>query len=375
MAKITLITRNFPPVSGGIERLIHQVYLKLNRRHRCDLVGPKGCKDYADTRYTVIETPVSPVPLFLGLSFFKSLLHQLFNERPQVILGGSGLVGPIVVVLATVFRAKSVIMVYGLDIIVESWLYQRLFVPFLRRADLIISCSKNTSELAIKSGVPAERIEVICPGVDLPEAPPTHEQAKQALGLQGKTLLLSVGRLIPRKGLAEFITHSFAELAGRDPNLELWVAGSEPQKALNKSGDSVQKAIETAIQTNRIESQVRLLGRVEDAKLQQLYAAADVFIFPLVETRGDVEGFGIVAIEAAAYGTPTVAFDCGGASDAIANGQNGYLVESGNYARFSQRVTRLINAPARDSCTKYAKNFSWENYSQKLNTCIDRLAN
>ena len=373
MVKITLITRNFPPVSGGIERLVHQVYLKLNRRHRCDLVGPKGCKDYADTRYTVIETPASPVPLFLGLSFFKSLGHLLRNGPPDIIVGGSGLMAPVVILLARIFRTKSIIMVYGLDIIVESWLYQRLFVPLLRRADLIIGCSKSTAELAIQKDVHAERVEVICPGVDLPETPLPHESAKQALGLENKTLLLSVGRLIPRKGLAEFITLSFTDLAAHDPNLELWIVGSEPENALNRGGGSVQQAIEAAIKANDLDTQVRLLGRVDDTELRQLYASADAFIFPLVETPGDVEGFGMVAIEASSYGTPTVAFDCGGVSDAIENGTNGYLVAPGDYYNFSQRITQVISEPIRQSCTEYAKNFSWEIYAQKLQACIDKV--
>ncbi|MBT5032221.1 MAG: glycosyltransferase family 4 protein [Proteobacteria bacterium] len=373
MAKITLITRNFPPVRGGIERVVHQVYKRLSHQHHCDLVGPKGCKEYANTQYKVIETAASPAPFFLVASFFKSLGHLLRNGPPDIIVGGSGLMAPIVILLARLFRTKSIIMVYGLDIIVESWLYQRLFAPFLRRADLVIGCSKSTAELAIQKNVRAERIAVICPGVDLPETPLSHKSAKQALGVENKTLLLSVGRLIPRKGLAEFITHSFTDLAAHDPNLELWIVGSEPENALNRGGGSVQQAIEAAIKANKLETQVRLLDRVDDTELGQLYASADAFVFPLVETPGDVEGFGMVAIEASSYGTPTVAFDCGGVSDAIENGKNGYLVTPGNYGDFSQRITQVISEPLRQSCTEYAKIFSWEIYAQKLQACIDNL--
>lgn len=373
MAKITLVTRNFPPLTGGMETLLHHVYLQLKHRHRCDLIGPQGCREYADQNDAVIESTVSPTPLFLGLSFVKSVVHLLLKGRPDVVMGGSGLVGPVVVLLAVLFRAKAVVIVHGLDIIVESRFYQRLFVPFLRRADLIICNSKNTADLAVKSGVGLDRIEIISPGVEMPSDPIAQIEAKELLGLQGKTLLLSVGRLIPRKGLAEFITKSFVELAAMDPTIELLIAGGEARQALNKHSGSTLDAIKAAIQENGLEAQVRLLGQVEGASLAQLYAAADAFIFPLIETRGDVEGFGMVAIEAAAYGTPTVAFDCGGVSDAIENGKNGYLVAPGNYAEFSRVVRQVVEEATRESCVNYAKNFSWENYSRKLHMSIDKV--
>ncbi|MFT4581663.1 MAG: phosphatidylinositol alpha-1,6-mannosyltransferase [Gammaproteobacteria bacterium] len=370
MAKITLVTRNFPPLTGGMERLLRQVYIGLKDHHDCDLVGPNGCRDFADRDDVISETSVSPTPLFLLFSFVKSIYRLSIAGRPDVVVGGSGLVGPVVVLLARLFSAKSMLLVHGLDIVVESRLYQFLFVPFLRRADLVICNSKNTAELAIQSGVRADRIEIICPGVEIPDSPLSQTQARELLGLHDKTMLLSVGRLIPRKGIAEFITNSFVEMASKNPNLELWIAGGEPQSALNKHHGSVVESINKVVRLYRLESRIKLLGRVDDVKLQQLYAAADVFIFPLIDTPGDVEGFGMVAIEAAAYGTPTVAFDCGGVSDAVEQGGNGYLVTPGDYAEFDNRVMRVIKEQPRDQASEYAKQFSWENYSLKLNNCI-----
>ena len=373
MAKIILITRNFPPLTGGMERLIHQVYLGLKLRHHCDLVGPKGARKFVQQSDVIIETSVSPTPYFLGVSFLKSVSHLLKNGRPDVVIGGSGLVGPVVVLLAGLFKAKSILMVHGLDIIVDSRLYQLLFVPFLRRADLVICNSKNTSDLAIRNGVRADRIEIICPGVALPGNPMPKARAKDLLDLDGKSMLLSVGRLIPRKGLAEFIRNCFVELAEKHPDLELWIAGIEPQRALNKHNGSVLEAINLALEEHGLESRVRLLGSVDDGQLERLYAAADVFVFPLIDTPGDVEGFGMAAIEAAAYGTPTVAFDCGGVSDAVEDGKNGFLVSPGDYDKFARRVVQAIEEQPRDQTIKFAASFSWENFSRKLNNTIDNV--
>ena len=120
-------------------------------------------------------------------------------------------------------------------------------------------------------------------------------------------------------------------------------------------------------------AQVQLLGHVTDDEIATLYSAADAFVFPLVDTPGDVEGFGMVAIEAAAHGTPTVAFDCGGVSDAVVNGQNGLLVPAGNYASFNDATLQLLQQSSRDDARQFAAQFSWENYGARFQGCIDKV--
>jgi phosphatidylinositol alpha-1,6-mannosyltransferase len=371
MANITLITRNFPPLTGGMERLVHQIYLQLVKRHQCNLVGPGGCQEFTEPGHRVIETKVSPTSLFLILSLLKSVFCHVVGPRPDVVIGGSGLVAPVVVLVAMLFRAKSIIIIHGLDIVADSRAYQWFFVPFLRHADLLISNSRNTSRLAIDSGVHADRIEIIFPGVFIPEDLPMRSLARASLDLDGKTLLLSVGRLIPRKGLAEFISAAFVELAANNPNYVFWIAGDEPRNGLAKQAGSVLEAVRALIEENTLEDRVRLVGRADDALLEQLYLSADAFIFPLIETRGDVEGFGMVAVEAAVYGTPTIAFDCGGVGDAVENGKSGYLVAAGDYPEFGRRIVQVVEDDMRVSVREFAQRFSWKSYSQQLQTLID----
>lgn len=373
IARVTLITRNFPPLTGGMERLVHQVYLRIVDRHECLLIGPYGCKTYARTEGQVIETSVSPTPLFLLLSFIKSLWTQWRIAKPDIVVGGSGVVGPIVVLLANVFGAKSIIFVHGLDLIVDSTLYQWFFLPFLRRVDMVISNSTNTTRLAIANGIRRVRIETINPGVDLPRKPMGHEEAKTILNMADKSVLLSVGRLIPRKGLAEFITNTFVKLVEQDPSVHLLIAGSEPRNALNRTEGSVLSKIKSAIEVNNLQDNVTLLGRVDEKRLEQLYAGADVFIFPLKETKGDVEGFGMVSVEAAAYGTPTVAFDCGGVGDAVKPGRSGYLVNPEDYGKFRDLVITALGEDLRCSSKKFARQFSWQSYFESLQMCFEKV--
>lgn len=373
MAKICLVSRNFPPLTGGMERLVFELYKTLIRRHEVSLLGPKGCDEHVDASSGIASTRVSPTPVFLLLTLIKGLFLHRSNGPPDIIIGGSGLVGPVVVWLAKISGARSILLLHGLDIIADSRLYQWFFVPFLRRADLVVCNSRNTARLAMTRGVAEQRIEIVNPGADTQQQAPSREQARKSLSLEDKTILLSVGRLIPRKGLPAYLENAFAKLTGENPDIVLLIAGTEPSSALNKSGGSVLEQIDNAIAEFDLAARVQLLGHVTDDEIANLYSAADAFVFPLVDTPGDVEGFGMVAIEAATHGTPTVAFDCGGVSDAVVDGENGLLVPPGDYAGFNNATLQLLEQSSRDRARQFAAQFSWENYGTQFQSCIDKV--
>ncbi|MGI9201963.1 MAG: glycosyltransferase family 4 protein [Woeseiaceae bacterium] len=373
MATISLISRNFPPLSGGMERLVHQLYRGLIENHEVRLFGPAGCEKYIEPDGSAWSTAVSPTPLFLIISFCKGLYARITRGSSDVIIGGSGLVGPVVVILAKLSGAKSVVLLHGLDIIADSRAYQWFFVPFLRWADMAVCNSNNTARLAVEHGVREERIAIVNPGVDLHGKSLSRESARQALGVTHSKVLLSVGRLMPRKGLAEFVEHCFVDLCAEDPSWQLLIVGGEPTQALNKPVDSVLARIEASIASHELQDRVKLLGHANDDELGTLYAAADVFVFPLVETKGDVEGFGMVAIEAAIQGTPTVAFDCGGVSDAVSGGVSGALVAAGDYNALFEAIRRVATQDLQRSSQAFARQFSWENYNEQIEDNLKRL--
>ncbi len=369
--KITLVTRNFPPLTGGMERLVFHVYQSLIKNHHCTLIGPTGCKNHIPDNQPAIESKIAPTPFFLVASFLKALLFHLKSEKPEIVIGGSGLVAPVVFLIAKLFNAKAILLIHGLDLIVHSRIYQALFIPFIQRCDLLICNSQNTARLAIEKGIPKSRIRVIHPGVEPPEATIPQPTAKEILKKENKTILLSVGRLIPRKGLPEFIEKVLPELLKTDPSIELVIIGTEPGQALNNPRESTLALIQGAIKKNNLEQHVYLMGNVSDTDLEQWYSAADVFVFPLKDTPGDVEGFGMVAVEAAARGTPTVAFDCGGVADAIQKGVSGYLVPTGSYDLFAEAIRNTLNQNMRTSAREFALQFGWKGYSGKLEQAIE----
>jgi len=365
---VLLITRNFPPLVGGMERLVGNIYKQVNSRAPCDLIGPAGSKRHCDDNSRVYECPVRPLPWFLLTVLFNTLRASL-GRRYTLCIAGSGMTGLFALLAARINRAPCIVFIHGLDLIVKNRLYQSVFVPAIRRSDLVIVNSKNTGALAAAAGIRQERMVVLHPGVDLPAQSAQAGNFRRQHNLQNNSLLLSVGRLIPRKGIAEFIQHALPNIVSAFPDTVLVIIGDEPADAL-VSGGPVLAAIRQAIEATGLYDHILLLGRVDEPALTAAYADADCLVFPLRAVDGDVEGFGMVAVEAAAHGLPTVAFDEGGVGDAIEHGKSGLLVPAGDYQAFSSAVRGLLNGePASlsaETCRAHAASFHWDNFGDKL---------
>jgi len=368
MKKLLVISRNFPPLTGGMERLVLNIYKQLNKRFYCDLVGPRGCKEHVPGNYKVYECTATPLSAFLVTAMLKSI-RAITSSKYSACIAGSGVTAPIALLASRLRRIPCITFVHGLDLIVQNRIYQKVFVPAIRRSDLVIANSANTARLAEEAGVDPSRIRILHPGVQLPETAAPGTLFRDRYHLHDKRILLSVGRLIPRKGLAEFISQSLPDIVASQPNTLLVIIGSEPENALQRR-DSITKRINDAIRDHRLEDHVLMTGHVDDDILQAAFSESDLFVFPLRAVAGDVEGFGMVAVEAAALGLPCIAFSEGGVADAIRPGRSGFLITSGDYHSFSQTIIDClqgtIECPSPDNCREHAARFQWRTFGDKL---------
>ncbi|MGB5261657.1 MAG: glycosyltransferase family 4 protein [Gammaproteobacteria bacterium] len=368
MKRILFVTRNFPPLVGGMERLAHNIYKQVNSRSPCDLIGPAGSRRHCAENSIVYECPVRPLPWFL-VTVLVNTLRASLSRRYTLCIAGSGMTALFALLAASINRAPCIVFIHGLDLVVKSRLYQLVFVPAIRRCDRVIVNSRNTAKLAAAAGIERERIIVLHPGVELPLQSAQAGVFRSRHGLQNNKLLLSVGRLIARKGIAEFIHQALPDIVSAHPGTMLVIIGDEPAEALQR-GDPVLAGIQQAIASTGLEQHILLLGRVEESELTAAYTDADCLIFPLRAVAGDVEGFGMVAVEAAAHGLPTVAFDEGGVSDALEHGKSGLLVTAGDYPAFSAAVRDVLNGvPATlsaQACRAHAASFHWDTFGDKL---------
>lgn len=373
MKRILIITRNFPPLIGGMERLVFNIYKQLSKQHDCDVIGPPGSGAVMQDNHQSYECRLKPLSIFILLAIFKGLWTS-FNRNYRVCIAGSGLTAPVAVIVSKIRGLKSITFVHGLDLVVQNRIYQSIFIPFIRQSDVVVANSHSTAKLAEKAGIPTERIVILQPGVDMPCESQTSGEFRKQYNLEGKSLLLSAGRLIPRKGLAEFIRQALPAVVRKHNDAVLVIVGSEPENALNRT-HSVLEDIKSAISERDLAEHVVLTGRIDDNTLQAAYREADCFIFPLKSVAGDVEGFGMVAVEAAAHGLPTIAFSEGGVSDAVAEGESGFLVTPGDYKSFSQTLINYLDDPGSTlsptSCRDFAERFNWNQFGDRLHNIVN----
>jgi phosphatidylinositol alpha-1,6-mannosyltransferase len=166
---------------------------------------------------------------------------------------------------------------------------------------------------------------------------------KRERSLQGKKIILFVGRLAPRKGVKEFIEKSLVLIIQEIPEACFLIVGDNPSESLIHR-DDVRSEIASMISVCHLEEKVHWLGAVSDEELVKIYHLCDLVVLPVLEMKDDVEGFGIVALEAAAAGKPVVATRVGGIPDAVEDGLNGILVEPGDYKNFSQTIVGLLSS-------------------------------
>lgn len=362
---VLLITRNFPPLVGGMEKLNLRMLEGLSATHRTVLIGPAGSAAHAPAGCTVFESPVLALPVFLAFAALTSFYAAL-RFKPDVSLAGSGLTAPFAWMCARLSGARAVVYVHGLDLIADSRIYRSLWLPFIRRCDAVIANSGNTRRLAESVGVLSERITLVHPGTDIPELDSTKAAGFRArFGFGDSPLLLSVGRITERKGLLPFLRNAWPMVLERYPDAKLAVIGTEPQQALRKDKHGTLTGIRAYLSEAGLDTTVRFLGRVDDATLTAAYQAANAHVFPVLDSSDDVEGFGMVAIEAAASGLPTVAFDAGGVADAVIEGKTGRLIAPGDYHALAMAMRDMLDGVySIDSmeCRIAAHRFSWSEF-------------
>ena len=365
-----LITRNFPPLVGGMEKLNQRMFEGLAQNFNAVLIAPKGAKKFAPQNTIVYESPSLSLPIFFLYAFFASI-YLAIKLKPSVVLAGSGLTAPFAYIASRFAMGRSVVYVHGLDLIAQSAIYQRIWLPFIRRCNAVIANSSNTKQLALEKGVKQQRLSIVFPGTDIPELNPENaKRFREKYELGQCPVLLSVGRITERKGLLPFIQNAFPVIREKYPNVKLVIIGSEPVHALKQNKQNITDEIKSYLQKNNLTEAVVFLGRCDDETLIAAYQAANAHVFPVLASSSDVEGFGMVAIEAAANGLATVAFNSGGIADAVVSGASGDIVSTGDYSALVEMICLYLDLDKTvtiKSCRHVASSYTWHVFIEKIN--------
>jgi glycosyltransferase involved in cell wall biosynthesis len=223
----------------------------------------------------------------------------------------------------------------GKDVVWDNKIYRAIVHPPLRRASRVLAISHATRDSTIGFGVRSERVHVVRLGVEIPPITPNdavqaRDSLRNRLAIPGQAVvLLAFGRLVRRKGVAWFVSEVLPQL--------------NPQTILLIAGDGEDRpAVEEAIAASGAADRVRMLGQVSDHERDELMAGADLMVQPNIHVHGDMEGFGLVTVEAAMRFTPVVAADLEGLRDAVIDSGTGFLLPSGVAETWVQRLNELM---------------------------------
>lgn len=362
---LLVLTWNYPPRRGGIENLLQNLCTGLREKHRVLIVTSFARPPQSAERDT-LRAPWAGLIPFAFYALWRGAAVLARYPQIGVVFGGSALVTPLVLILARFFRRRAVVLTHGLDVIHRDFFYQRLCVGWLKFCDRVVANSNYTAALVKSKAVAQERLTVIPPGVyaERFSIPADVIATKRHWNIEGKEIVLFVGRLAKRKGLKEFIENSLVEIVREIRETVFLIVGNNPTESLAHH-DNVVGEINEAVSRLGLDNQVRLLGALNDDDVIRLYNACDVVVLPALDMKDDVEGFGIVALEAAAAGKPVVATRVGGIPDAVEDGKTGVLTEPGDYERLSEAVIALLTDDERkramgEAAIRRARNkFGW----------------
>jgi glycosyltransferase involved in cell wall biosynthesis len=344
--KVLFITRCYPPAVGGMERFAKDLHDALESNSEQTLLSWGGSK----------KVLIGVLPYFFIKSFWI-----LIRKDIDIIHAQDGVVSIFATILGKVFKKPVIVVIHGLDVTYANGLYQYLIAQSLKRASKVVCISQAAKDEVLKRGINNRNVHVIPLGMT-DELFDNSIKRKELEDLipgysEDNKILLSVGRLVKRKGMVWFIDSVLPEVIAKEPNALLVICGQGPELP----------DLTKVINSNGLSSHVALLGSVSDKQLKILYNAADCFVMPNISVAGDMEGFGRVLLEAALCEVPVVASDLEGITEAISHNENGILVESENaQAHIKAIVDFLKDSRSSMAFGKKARQYTLQHYSWPL---------
>lgn len=314
-----------------------------------------------------------------GLGFYARMIKLALKHKPkhltQIHCGRTIHEGFIGLVVAKLLRKPLICYVHGEDVEVARTSRElALIVKMVLKGSTTVVCnSQNTKGLLIEHwNLPLTKIEVLNPGVDEQQFTPANEDQlfKKRHGWTGKTVCLTVGRLQKRKGHDRMI-EALPRILASHPNFLYVVVGN---------GDELPRLKQLANE-HQVEAYVQFKSEIDDSELIRCYQQCDLFILPNRTEGNDIEGFGMVLVEAQAAGKPVIAGDSGGTKETMLVGTTGLIADCTQPEKIAEAVNQLLNQKndsqfAAHTCREHVlQNFTWQAHTVKALTVFNRVSN
>ncbi|RKT18360.1 phosphatidylinositol alpha-1,6-mannosyltransferase [Streptomyces sp. 1114.5] len=342
MHRTLIVTNDFPPRPGGIQAFVHN--MAVRQPAGSVVVYASTWRDGSEVRRFDAE---QPFPVIRDRTKVMVPTPRVTRRAAEILraeqcdsvwFGAAAPLGLMAPALRRAGAGRLLGMTHGHE---AAWAQLPVSRQLLRRigagTDVLTYLGEYTrSRIAAAVGPQAAaRMVQLPPGVDETTFHPESggAEVRRRLGLADRPVVVCVSRLVPRKG-QDTLIEAMPQILADVPDAVLLIVGGGPYRAdLEKLADA-----------KGVRDSVRFTGSVPWEELPAHYGAGDVFAMPCRTRRGglDVEGLGIVYLEASATGLPVVAGDSGGAPDAVLEGETGYVVPGGSAAAAAERIVRLL---------------------------------
>jgi len=323
--KTLFIALEFPPQVGGVENYYgkiaqywpEELVVLTNEQNR--LISPK-------------------LPFLAWLRSIKPVRDTLKQIDAQWLLVGEILpFGTVAWLISYLMPIRYAVILHGLDfsLATKGSIKRFLSKQILEKASLVICANSHTAQEVRKMFAKVSNVEVVNPGVEIDVPKISSEvivKCKAQNNLQEAFILLSVGRLVKRKGV-DMVLSAISNIVSLIPNLQYVIIGNGPEEMYLKN----------IIHQLGLENNVRILSDINDEEKNNYFASCDVFIMTARNIDGDYEGFGIVYLEAGLFSKPVISGKSGGVTEAVQDNVNGIVVNEEDVKEIAQAILDLYN--------------------------------
>lgn len=365
--KILLVTNDFPPRVGGIQNYLLNIYARLAGEHDITVLAPAYPGDAAFDAAQPYEVIRHPTRIYWPVPEIRRIVTAHARRNDVVAFGA---VLPMNLVASSV-DVPVVVHTHGFEV---AWArlpgLRRALRAIGDRAALVTVVSEFTSRFIRRAVGGRAHIELLRTGVDLERFTPRADgsEVRKRYGLAGRPVVSCVSRLVSRKGQDQLI-RALPHVRRTVPDAALLLVGGGPVRA----------RLERVAREAEVDGAVSFAGEVREPDLAAHYAAGDVFAMP-ARSRFvglEVEGLGLVYLEAQACARPAITGDSGGAPEAIVPGETGFVVGGRDTDGLARVVTRLLADPAESGRmgaagrTFVERNHDWAEVARRYRAMIE----
>ena len=374
MASILLVTNDFGPRAGGIETFVIGLLERIPRGEVVVYTSSQENSESFDRKWSdqygveVIRDKskiLLPTPRVI-----RNLKSEIRTRKLNKVWFGAA--APLAFSARWLRKSGAehiVALTHGHEVWWSKvWPFSWVMKEIARSIDVATYLGDFTRSAIAPRFSDPEKLIKIAPGIDTEHFKPRDtEELRRTLGLVDRQTIISVGRLVHRKG-QDRLLEALPRIVERFPNAALVFVGEGPHR----------DHLDTLVKRFGLERNVLFIGRIQYAELPEYIAIGDVFAMPSRSRLFglEVEGLGIVYLEASACGIPVIGGASGGAPDAVRHGETGYVVDGNDVSEISERIIQLLeDRYLRESMGSAGRQWAveewgWQRWSEAFNRAL-----